>query len=208
MRKVGAILRWMDCPTCGLVNPPEASNCDCGYDFEAAHPPETLGWPITLAWSQKVAAYWSISWPAWLASHFSVILLQNAYSIQDRFNWIVATATFFGIQCILTQRIVRKNYRSFRVGVHRDDDRPSRKLTVGEASLVWLWILGPQLAFFLAVSLLIGLYGAKIPPEIGGGIPSWSRLLQFLVVGPYAVDLALRVKYQGFRLQPYGYRFR
>ena len=24
-----------DCPTCGLVNPPEAVRCDCGYDFAA-----------------------------------------------------------------------------------------------------------------------------------------------------------------------------
>jgi len=23
----------MDCPTCGLVNPPTAQRCDCGYDF-------------------------------------------------------------------------------------------------------------------------------------------------------------------------------
>jgi hypothetical protein len=22
-----------DCPHCGLVNPPEALRCDCGYDF-------------------------------------------------------------------------------------------------------------------------------------------------------------------------------
>lgn len=23
----------MDCPKCGLVNPPEAQRCDCGFDF-------------------------------------------------------------------------------------------------------------------------------------------------------------------------------
>ncbi len=23
----------MDCPHCGLVNPPDAQRCDCGYDF-------------------------------------------------------------------------------------------------------------------------------------------------------------------------------
>ena len=23
----------MDCPRCGLFNPPEAQRCDCGYDF-------------------------------------------------------------------------------------------------------------------------------------------------------------------------------
>lgn len=25
----------MDCPACGLLNPPEAQRCDCGYDFHA-----------------------------------------------------------------------------------------------------------------------------------------------------------------------------
>jgi hypothetical protein len=24
----------MDCPNCKLVNPPTASRCDCGYDFQ------------------------------------------------------------------------------------------------------------------------------------------------------------------------------
>jgi len=24
----------MKCPRCGLLNPPEAQRCDCGYDFE------------------------------------------------------------------------------------------------------------------------------------------------------------------------------
>jgi hypothetical protein len=31
--------------------------------------------------------------------------------------------------------------------------------------------------------------------------------LRFLVVGPYAIDLALRVKHSGFRLRAYGYRY-
>ena len=25
----------IDCPQCGLINPPEAQRCDCGYDFVA-----------------------------------------------------------------------------------------------------------------------------------------------------------------------------
>src|SRR5258706_150859 len=28
----------MDCPSCGLANPPEAPKCDCGYDFSAGKP--------------------------------------------------------------------------------------------------------------------------------------------------------------------------
>jgi hypothetical protein len=29
----------MDCPECGLINPPGALNCDCGYDFVARKMP-------------------------------------------------------------------------------------------------------------------------------------------------------------------------
>src|SRR5713226_549454 len=68
MSAMGVILGWMDCPTCGLTNPPEAVRCDCGYDFKAMEPFDTPGWQINLAWRQKVAAYWSISWPAWAVS--------------------------------------------------------------------------------------------------------------------------------------------
>ena len=41
--------RVRDCPRCGLVNPPEAERCDCGYDFVARRfvgsllPPGRLG---------------------------------------------------------------------------------------------------------------------------------------------------------------------
>ncbi|MEO7144211.1 MAG: hypothetical protein ABI165_12010, partial [Bryobacteraceae bacterium] len=88
--KRGAILVSMDCPTCGLTNPPETIRCDCGYDFGASKPPDVPGWQINLAWRQKVAAFWSITWPAWagslalvtfLTSGYSVDLLENNFSI-------------------------------------------------------------------------------------------------------------------------------
>src|SRR5262245_46201413 len=30
---MGLISMVQDCPKCGLVNPPDAQRCDCGYDF-------------------------------------------------------------------------------------------------------------------------------------------------------------------------------
>lgn len=81
----------MDCPSCGLANPPEALNCDCGYDFSAGKAADFPGWEISLAWRQKVAAFWSISWPAWIGSMGLVILLTSGYSIdllQDNFSVI------------------------------------------------------------------------------------------------------------------------
>src|SRR5205823_11213678 len=77
------------------------------------------------------------------------------------------------------------------------------KLSMPEASRVWLWILGPQLALFLTL-LVIWRYVAELPPEIVQGIPSWSLFLKFLVVGPYAVGLALRASHPGFNYRPMG----
>jgi hypothetical protein len=34
-REVAEVAEAQDCPFCGLVNPPEAQRCDCGYDFNA-----------------------------------------------------------------------------------------------------------------------------------------------------------------------------
>jgi hypothetical protein len=46
-----------DCPKCGLVNPPEAQRCDCGYDFvsQAAKQPRssTLGQEASASTSQE-----------------------------------------------------------------------------------------------------------------------------------------------------------
>jgi hypothetical protein len=202
----------MDCPTCGLANPSEALRCDCGYDFKVKEPSETPGWRIDLAWRQKVAAFWSISWPAWVASFTLALLVTSLYPVSDLAQHLPAISLggnllFFGIQAVLTRRLVRKNYRSFRVEILRDDGRPSRMLSVRQAIHVWLWILAPQLALLLSSSLIVWWYGAKIPPETVRSISSLTLWLRFLVVGPYAVDLALRAKYAGFRLQAYGFRY-
>jgi hypothetical protein len=170
------------------------------------------GWEINLAWRQKVAAYWSISWPAWIGSFVVVILFTSGYSVdllQENFSIIAigGNLTFFAIQALLTGRLVRKNYRSFRVYVVRDVGTQSRNLSIREAVSVWLWILGPQLALLLLVSLVVWFWGTKLPPDTVRGFSSMALWLRFLVVGPYAVDLALRVKYPAFRLQAHGFRY-
>ena len=193
----------MDCPSCGLANPPEALKCDCGYDFSAGRPADFPGWEISLAWRQKVAAFWSISWPAWIGSMGLIILFMNGFSVdplQDNFSTIAlgGNLVFFPIQALLTRRLVRKNYRSFR--------SKSRNLSIREAVSVWLWTLGTQLALLLLVSLPVWFRGTKFPPDTVRGFSSISLWLWFLVVGPYAVGLALRAKYPAFRLQAHGFR--
>src|SRR5258708_2360894 len=112
----------MDCPTCGLINPPETAQCDCGYDFTAGKAADLPGWPIQLAWTQKIAAYWSISWPALASSALLVFLITKDYSVDrllenQNFVAIGSGLFFFLIQALLTRRLVRKDYRTFRIYV-------------------------------------------------------------------------------------------
>ena len=196
----------MDCPTCGLANPPEALKCDCGYNFETFQSPDTPGWDIDLAWQQTLAAYWSTSWPALIASFAAI-----GYSFADLpRHYFAASAVgqivFFGFQGVLTPRLVRKNYRTFRIYAIRRDGQRGRKLPLLDILQVWLCIMGTQLAFLTVTSLLFLLIRNKLPAATIRSLSSLSLWLRFLVVGPYSVGLALRIKYSGFRLQATGLR--
>lgn len=201
----------MNCPNCGLVNPSEASRCDCGYDFSAGKLTSFPGWEISLGWQQKVAAFWSISWPAWIGSMGLVLLSTLWFPVNFRQGTspvfaISGNVAFFVIQAFLTRRLIRKNYRSFRVQVVRGDGSRSRDLSVQEGVSVWLWIVRPQLALLLVVSVVTWFWGPMLPPATTRGFSSMSLWLRFLVVGPYAMNLALRQNYQEFRLVTHGVR--
>jgi hypothetical protein len=157
----GAILTCVECPTCGITNPPDALTCDCGYDFVARQPSEVPGWEIRLAWRQKLAAFWSISWPAVAVSFVLSLLLLSHDSVdvaRAHLTWIAlaGNVSFFLVQAALTNRIVRKNYRSFRVVVLRNDGQQSRSLSARESMSVWLWVMGPQVALILITSVTVG----------------------------------------------------
>ncbi len=202
----------MECPTCGVTNAPDAVRCDCGYNFERHERFNAPEWQITLAWSQKVAAYWAISWPALLASFVALAvpastLPLNGFKGHAAGMSLAAFVAFFGVQALLARRLVRKKFRTFRLEVTRDNRYPSSELSLPESIRIWLWIFGPQFALSLAFSGLLQFYGDRLQPETVRALPSMALWLRFLVVGPYAVDLALRMKYRGFRLQAYGYRY-
>jgi hypothetical protein len=131
----------MDCPTCGLTNPPGATVCDSGYNFAAGESADFPGWQIRLAWRQKVAAFWSISWPAWIGSVALVILITSGLTVdvlQDNFSTVALGGdfAFLAIQALLIPGLVLKNYRSFRVNVVRKDETLSRSLSIKEAASV------------------------------------------------------------------------
>lgn len=200
----------MNCPTCGLINPIGAVKCDCGFDFVTAEPSETPGWKIDLAWRQMLAAFWAISWPAYVALSGSTLLWAVVAQPGDMKRHatmigIVGNIVFFLLQAILTPRLVRKRFRSFRVDVIRENGAQDREISTREAMRVWLWILGPQLAVMLVAWVLW--YGAQMPADTLGSLGTLFSWIQVLAAGPYGVGLAMRAKYNGFRLQGYGYRY-
>jgi hypothetical protein len=200
----------LDCPTCGLANPPYALQCDCGYDFDAGQLSDTPGWDIQLAWRQKVAAYWSISWLALIASFFVVVYLTDRYSVAELMDHrgmisLEANFIFFVIQLLLARRLVRKNYRSFRVYVVRADGERSRDVSFQETLRLWCRILLVQVVFYLSLSAIAYLPG--LPDDAIGSLSGLGEWIRFLVVGPFAVGFALRAKYPAFRFQACGFRY-
>lgn len=202
----------MDCPTCGLLNPPESLRCDCGYDFQTKKAPETPGWPITLGWAQNISVYWSITWPAmfasYLAGYFWTGELDTAHSL--RALSLVSFAVFCGSQALVTMRLARKNYRSFRVYVVHHDGTRGRRLSFLEGIQVWLLVFAPLLALILIEWLLVPiatLIGVSIGAvrEVLRKTDFLFILLGFLVIGPCGVELALRAKYPRFKLQALGF---
>ncbi|MBN9659898.1 MAG: hypothetical protein J0H49_17055 [Acidobacteria bacterium] len=203
--------RFVDCPACHITNPPDSVRCDCGYDFVRHEPYNGPGWEISLSWSQKVAAYWAISWPALLAT--LLLLFIGAVTVQaNAFRNELSAASsagflvYFSVQALLTRRLFRKKFRTFRLAVLREDETSTSEPSWSEAYRVWLWIFGPQLALSLALGVLLRFYGDRLAPDLLRSLSSISMWLRFLVVGPYAIQLAVDARYRGFRLQALSYR--
>ncbi len=154
-----------------------------------------------------MAAYWSISWPALIVSVLLASMMTDINSVGGRHFASVITGFFgfFGAQAVLAQRLIRKHYRSFRIYVIRDDGQQGHKLSWREIGLVSLCIVGFQLAFI--VLWLVVVYASDLAPERMSAASTLELWFRFFVSGPYAIGLALRIRYPGFRLQTSGFRY-
>jgi hypothetical protein len=203
----------MDCPSCGLINPSEARKCDCGYDFSSGKAAEAPGWPIELSWGQKMAAYWSITWPAF-AGFFLLLFLEPFFSIgvrQETQNlWLttlLANLFFFALEALLAQRLIRKKYRSFRIYAIRKDGARKGALSFREMLSVALWVSAPQFLWMLLAASIIWLGGKNLSPQAARSISTIALWTRFLFVGPYALDFALRVEYSTFHFETNAMRY-
>jgi hypothetical protein len=166
--------------------------------------------PIDLTWAQKLAAFWSIAWPGFLASLLIVSVIASSWSVEQmeaRAVWLslAATVTYLAGQILLAPRLVKKRYRSFRIALERSN-AASDKLSPQETLGVSVRIIVPQILFILAVSVLPNWLSDTIDSAQVRAIGSASLWARILIVGPYSLSFAVPAYYRGFRLQSYGRR--
>jgi hypothetical protein len=175
--------------------------------MEIAASPEAM---IDLTWRQKIAAFWSIAWPTWLASFVLLGFLIGHVSINSTEGRLrlslLGNAAYFVGQALLFPRLVRKRYRSFQIFVVRHDQPPSRSLSPSEILHIWFQVAGPQVVFLAGTFAALSLEIWNVSPETLQRFSSLGIWVSIFIVGPSAIGFAMRRRYQGFRLQAYGWR--
>jgi hypothetical protein len=174
---------------------------------------QTHSWPtIALAWRQRVAAFWLVAWPSWILSFASVAVVTSGWSVADLVAHsgamsAIANVVFLAVQAFLVRRMIRKKYRSFRLVVVRTDGSTTSTLSLRDVLHVWVKIIWPQVAFLVAVWIVLMWQGSDITEETTRAISTLSLWGRLLVVGPFGVYCAVPADYRTFRLEAVGQRF-
>ncbi|HYL75183.1 MAG TPA: hypothetical protein VEU96_13315 [Bryobacteraceae bacterium] len=173
---------------------------------------ENRDWPAsTLAWRQQVAAFWSIAWPslivAFILFTFGLGRVSADQPLRLFFVGTMAKAAYLVVQGLLTVRLVRKRYRSFRIEVERNDGTSSRRLLAEEVVLAWLQIIWPQVLLGVLLDLVVLLLGDNLEELTVRALSSVSIWGNIFVAGPFGVYMATKMKFRGFRLRVYGQRY-
>ena len=165
--------------------------------------------PIELSWGQKLAAFWTIAWPAQLGGFLftmTATVVWTAVAARTDLMWLgVATVLVYlaGLG-VFVRRLVRKRYRTFRIVVERPDGTTDLDLSMREALEVALPIIALQAIFTIGVWVVSYLLGHSMDArtlQSTQWLAVWARIL---IVGPYSVRLAIAFRYQGFRLKAYA----
>jgi hypothetical protein len=174
---------------------------------------ESAYWPtITLAWRQRVAAFWLLAWPSWLISFVLLMVLTTGWTAlgprthAEVLAWASALS-FLLCQGIFVPRMLRKRYRSFRLEIVRKSGSGTPTLTTAEVARVWLRIVWPQVAFLVAVWFLQFSLADHLNADTIRVIPTLSLWGRILVVGPFGIYSAVPADYPEFRLEALGQRF-
>ncbi len=145
--------------------------------------------PVTLKWAQEVAASWSLLWPSDLAAFVLLdwfILDYAGAAIAS----LVAPCLTLIFQGVLSFRLVRKNYKTFYIGIAREGSSPRRHLNAKEWLRLGGWIASIQATLMLlALGLVTFTYrGPEIPKEVNG----LMMFVQVFGLGPLSLRLAMR----------------
>jgi len=162
--------------------------------------------------SQELAASWSIWWPCWVASFLLVALIPGVVLNETALKYLLQNTAVLVLtgnliilvaQCVLPFRLVRKNYRSFWIGVLHEGEPLKRSFSLSEQARVSLQILWLHQAFLVAAFLFFFWITDRVPDETVRSLNSFAQLFRILVVGPAAIRWAIYANYPGFRLQAY-----
>ena len=138
------------CPQCGLINPPTAQRCDCGYDFAKRLPIDAS--PISLrallfSLNGRIgrSTYWLKFCLPFLVIYLALLYLDFEFGTLNRERPV---GVFSGIFILLV------SYPSIAVGVKRchDRNRSGWFLLIGWLPIMNLWL-------FIELGFLAGTVG-------------------------------------------------
>jgi uncharacterized membrane protein YhaH (DUF805 family) len=126
------------CPQCGLINPPTAQRCDCGYDFVKRLPiyaPRIGLRALLFSLNGRIgrSTYWLRFYLPCLAICLALVYLDFALGTLDRHRGL---GVFSGIFLLLA------SYPSIAVSVKRchDRNRSGLFLLIGLLPVISLWL--------------------------------------------------------------------
>jgi uncharacterized membrane protein YhaH (DUF805 family) len=142
----------IECPQCGLLSPPEAQRCDCGYDFVKRRPVAAQSMTLSsllLSWEGRISrsTYWLRFAVPYLVIYMSLLTVDVVAGTSPP---KAGMGVFSGIFTLLAL------YPSLAVGIKRchDRDRSGWFMLVSVIPVVNLWV-------FVELGLLPGSTGAN-----------------------------------------------
>ena len=158
--------------------------------------------PIELGWGQKLAAFWSIAWPAHMTV-FGAVLLLAVFRSSDAapvgiWSGLLGAVLYLSALPLWVHRLVQKRYRSFRIAVERPDGTNSNQLSMRESLEVAVPIIALQGLYVLALSAVFSLLGGRFDAQTSKDLQTLAIWGRILIVGPYAMRWAIAFRYESF----------
>jgi hypothetical protein len=165
--------------------------------------------PIELSWSQKLAAFWAITWPTLLTMMLGMaIVLQLLNAMQFKrsavVTWALGSVVYFACQVFWIPRLVEKRFRSFRIFAAYADGTWPKFVPVRDSVPAAVCVVLPQMMFMGIASVVAYLIAHSLNAKTFQSIN--LAALRILVVSPYSISFAMSTNYPKFRFRAYALR--